>query len=83
MLGTFQFVVNYNFVYASELYITSGLAAVVFALLVAPNAVLAWLFFGQQVSARFAARLGGRDGRRRLAVRPGGAAVRRRRAARC
>ena len=46
LLGTFQFVVNYSFVYASELYITSGLAAVVFALLVAPNAALAWLFFG-------------------------------------
>ena len=30
--------VNYNFVYASEHYITSGLAAVVFALLVVPNA---------------------------------------------
>jgi drug/metabolite transporter (DMT)-like permease len=53
LLGTFQFVVNYNFVYASELYITSGLAAVVFALLVIPNSVLAFLFFGQRVSARF------------------------------
>jgi drug/metabolite transporter (DMT)-like permease len=53
LLGTFQFVVNYSFVYASELYITSGLAAVVFALLVAPNAALAWLFFGERVSGRF------------------------------
>ena len=53
LLGTLQFVVNYNFVYASELYVTSGLAAVVFALLVLPNAVLAWLFFGQRVSLRF------------------------------
>ena len=55
MLGTMQFVVNYNFVYAAELYITSGLAAVVFALLVIPNSVLAWLFFGQRVSGRFVA----------------------------
>jgi drug/metabolite transporter (DMT)-like permease len=55
VLGTFQFVVNYNFVYASERYITSGLAAVVFALLVAFNALLVWLFSGQRVSARFAA----------------------------
>ena len=55
LLGTMQFVVNYNFVYAAELYITSGLAAVVFALLVIPNSVLAWLFFGQQVSGRFVA----------------------------
>jgi drug/metabolite transporter (DMT)-like permease len=54
MLGTFQFVVNYNFVYAAELYITSGLAAVVFALLVVPNTILAWLFFGQRVTGRFA-----------------------------
>jgi drug/metabolite transporter (DMT)-like permease len=54
MLGTFQFVVNYNLVYASEVYITSGLAAVVFALLVAPNAALAWAFFGERVTARFA-----------------------------
>jgi drug/metabolite transporter (DMT)-like permease len=53
LLGTLQFVVNYNFVYASELYITSGLAAVVFALLVVPNSTLAWLMFGQRVSARF------------------------------
>ena len=53
LLGTFQFVVNYSFVYASELYITSGLAAVVFALLVAPNAALARLFFGERVSGRF------------------------------
>ena len=53
LLGTFQFVVNYSFVYASEIYITSGLAAVVFALLVAPNAALAWLFFGQRVGGRF------------------------------
>src|SRR5688572_20208452 len=53
VLGTLQFVVNYNFVYASELYITSGLAAVVFALLVVPNSLLAWLLFGQRVGGRF------------------------------
>lgn len=53
LLGLLQFVLNYNFVYFSELYITSGLAAVVFALLVVPNTTLAWLFFGQKVSGRF------------------------------
>ncbi|HTU11311.1 MAG TPA: DMT family transporter [Allosphingosinicella sp.] len=53
LLGLLQFVLNYNFVYASELYITSGLAAVVFALLVVPNAGLAWLLFGEKVSLRF------------------------------
>lgn len=55
LLGLLQFVLNYNLVYASELYITSGLAAVVFALLVVPNAGLARLFFGAKVGARFAA----------------------------
>ncbi len=53
LLGLLQFALNYNFVYASELHITSGLAAVVFALLVVPNAGLAWLIFGEKVSARF------------------------------
>ncbi len=53
LLGLLQFVLNYNFVYVSELYITSGLAAVVFALLVIPNAGLVWLFFGEKVSLRF------------------------------
>jgi drug/metabolite transporter (DMT)-like permease len=53
LLGLLQFVLNYNFVYASELHITSGLAAVVFALLVVPNALLARLFFGETVSLRF------------------------------
>jgi drug/metabolite transporter (DMT)-like permease len=53
LLGTFQFVANYNFVYAAELSITSGLAAVSFALLVVPNALLAWLFFGERVTGRF------------------------------
>ena len=55
LLGLLQFVLNYNLVYLAEQYITSGLAAVVFALLVVPNAGLAWAFFGQRVSARFAA----------------------------
>ena len=54
LLGVLQFVLNYNLVYLAEQYITSGLAAVVFALLVVPNAALAWAFFGQRVSARFA-----------------------------
>lgn len=53
LLGTFQFVANYNLVYAAELTITSGLAAVSFALLVVPNALLAWLCFGERVSGRF------------------------------
>ena len=75
LLGIFQFVLNYNLVYAAELYITSGLAAVVFALLVVPNAALAWLFFGAEGERALHARLGGGDGRRRPAVPPGDAAA--------
>jgi drug/metabolite transporter (DMT)-like permease len=55
LLGLLQFVLNYNFVYAAEVHITSGLVAVVFALLVVPNAVLAWALFGERVTPRFAA----------------------------
>jgi drug/metabolite transporter (DMT)-like permease len=52
-IGVPQFVLNFNFVYAAEHYVTSGLVAVVFALLIVPNAVLARLLFGRQVSGRF------------------------------
>lgn len=54
-LGIPQFVLNFNFVYAAEQYVTSGIVAVVFALLVVPNAGLAWLFYGHRITARFAA----------------------------
>jgi len=53
VLGLFQFVLNYNLVYAAETHISSGLAAVVFALLVVPNAIFGRLFFGARVSRRF------------------------------
>jgi drug/metabolite transporter (DMT)-like permease len=52
-LGLPQFFLNFNFVYAAEQYITSGLVAVVFALLLVPNSALAWLFFRQRVTASF------------------------------
>ena len=35
-----QFFLNFNFVYAAEHYVTSGLVAVVFALLMVPNSAL-------------------------------------------
>ncbi len=54
VLGLFQFVMNFNFVYRSELYIPSGIPAVAFALLMVPNAILAWLFLGRKISGRFA-----------------------------
>ncbi len=55
-LGTFavlQFVLNFNLIYRAELYIPSGLPAVAFALLMVPNAALAFLFLGLRVSRRF------------------------------
>jgi drug/metabolite transporter (DMT)-like permease len=53
VFGVPQFVLNFNFVYAAELYVTSGLVAVVFALLMVPNSALAWLFLKHRVTARF------------------------------
>ena len=53
VLGLFQFVLNFNFVYRSELYIPSGIPAVAFALLMVPNALLAWAFLKRKVSGRF------------------------------
>ena len=55
VLGVSQFVLNYNFVYRAEQYVTSGLVAVVFALLLVPNALLAWLFLGKAMSRKFLA----------------------------
>ena len=51
--GLAQFVLNFNFVYRAEAYITSGLVAVVFALLVVPNAVFGRIFLGQSVTRQF------------------------------
>ncbi|MDX3884868.1 MAG: DMT family transporter [Sphingomonas sp.] len=54
-VGITQFVLNFNFVYRAEHYVTSGLVAVVFALLVVPNAILGRIFLGQGLSGRFVA----------------------------
>jgi drug/metabolite transporter (DMT)-like permease len=51
--GIPQFFLNFNFVYAAEQYITSGIVAVVFALLLVPNSALAWLFLKHKITARF------------------------------
>lgn len=53
VLGLFQFAGNFNFVYQASRFITSGLIAVAFALLVVPNAVFARIFLGQKVSGQF------------------------------
>lgn len=53
LMGFMQFVLNFNAVYLAEHYITSGLVATVFALLVIPNSLLAWAFLGQRPTMRF------------------------------
>jgi drug/metabolite transporter (DMT)-like permease len=54
-VGLAQFVLNFNLVYRAEAYVTSGLVAVVFALLIVPNAILGRIFLGERLSARFLA----------------------------
>jgi drug/metabolite transporter (DMT)-like permease len=53
VVGVLQFSVNFQLVYAAENYLTSGLAAVLFALLLVPNTLLARIFVGGQISRRF------------------------------
>lgn len=53
VIGFFQFFANFQLVYQSERYLTSGLVAVMFALLIVPNALAARVFIGTQVSRRF------------------------------
>lgn len=55
LLGLMQFSLNFNFVYRAEAHITSGLVALVFALLVIPNTLLSWLWFKARVTPRFLA----------------------------
>ncbi len=53
LLGLLQFCFNFNFVYAAEHHITSGLVAVVFALLIVPNAILAKWWLGRIIGTSF------------------------------
>ena len=53
LVGIPQFVLNFNLVYRAEAFITSGLVAVIFALLLVPNAILARIFLGQGLSRPF------------------------------
>lgn len=55
MLGLAQFAFNFNFVYRAEHYLTSGVVAIVYALLLIPNSVMAWVIFRQPVSRAFIA----------------------------
>lgn len=53
IVGLFQFSGNFLFVYHSELYVTSGIVAMMFALLMVPNAFFARIFLGERVQAGF------------------------------
>jgi drug/metabolite transporter (DMT)-like permease len=52
-LGIMQFVLNFNLVYRAETHLTSGLVAMLYALLLVPNSLLAWIVFRQPVSRAF------------------------------
>jgi drug/metabolite transporter (DMT)-like permease len=54
VIGILQFCINYNAVYLAEQYITSGIVATMFALLLIPNSLLGWAFLGQRPGRRFA-----------------------------
>lgn len=52
-VGLAQFCGNFLFVYHAELHITSGIVAVMFALLMVPNAVFARIFIGERIAGGF------------------------------
>jgi len=54
-MGVYQFSLNFQLIYQSEHYLTSGLVAVVFALMIVPNAILARLVLGAALTRRFVA----------------------------
>ncbi len=55
VLGLAQFAINFNLLYRAEAYLTSGLCALVYALLMIPNSLFARLFFGERMSRGFMA----------------------------
>lgn len=54
-IGLFQFALNFNFVYRAEHFLTSGVVAVIFALLIVPNTLLSSIFLKTPVERRFLA----------------------------
>lgn len=53
VVGLFQFAGNFLFVYHAELYVTSGIVAMMFGLLMVPNALFAKIFLGERVQGGF------------------------------
>lgn len=53
VVGLFQFSGNFLFVYFAEAHVTSGIVAMMFALMMVPNALLARAFLGERVSGGF------------------------------
>ena len=52
-IGVTQFCGNFNFVYRAEQHLTSGVVAVMFALLMVPNALFARVLLKQPITPRF------------------------------
>lgn len=57
-VGFTLFFVNFNFVYRAEIHLTSGIVAVLFGLLMIPNALLGRVFLDQPITPRFMAGAG-------------------------
>ncbi|RVU04157.1 DMT family transporter [Novosphingobium umbonatum] len=55
VVGLFQFCSNFQFVYAAEAYVPSGLVAVLYALMMVPNAILGRIVLGAPLRGRFLA----------------------------
>jgi len=53
LFGIPQFCLNFIAVYQAERFITSGLVAVVYALLILPNSLFAWLFLKHRITRPF------------------------------
>lgn len=53
LVGVAQFCGNFQFVYRAEDHLTSGLVAVLYALLMVPNALLSRLWLGSRISPGF------------------------------
>lgn len=54
-VGLLQFSCNFHFVYRAESYLTSGIVAILYALMLVPNAILGWVLLRQPVTRRFLA----------------------------